>query len=63
MGGPPDRELGHIEPEVAAEQRIGDSVGDALPGQRHLAPPAGRTRTHQKAEQRPDGHRGEQRRG
>ena len=40
----PDRQLRHIETQVAAGERLVHAVGDALPGQGDISPPAGGAR-------------------
>ena len=52
VGQPPGGELRDVETGVVLEQRVGDAVGHALPGQRHLLPALRAAGSDQQAEER-----------
>ena len=56
MSRPPEGKLRDVDPEIVTEQRIAHPIGDALPGEGHVAPPPGDPGSHQETEKHPGHH-------
>ncbi len=65
VGRTPDRQLRYIDTQVPSGERIIDSVGDTLPGQSDIAPPAGGSHPDHHAQEhaRDNDHRQQRPRG